>query len=381
MNTVLFIVCFALRHHRYCSFVYTRSISLDHKPSRTFLSLNDHFTSGSSSIKNLDVLRKKYFIPLTRARNGGLPRSTFASTSDLALNQRLYIFLKGFLLEVFCVVISLSLIQLLPKIKELFVQVSYRNFVSINITRWIISSLAVRLVLLQSNITSSRPSTLRGEDADWFLVGSYFAMSDETDSPIPVHIRQVPGNGSCLFLAIAASILYNNSSTKDNTKHHPSMSDVHKLSLELRSRAVDFLSNGVRRKTQLIIQNDEDIDAATLVGAAAEQYGITVDEYLHNMRDVKVWGGGPEVVSLANELKCPIILLKTIDDNAVKSPDDSFNKTAINVRVSSRFGPKLRTNKANTPIYILSANQNFPRKYRSNAKDNHFLAVFPTSHL
>lgn len=68
----------------------------------------------------------------------------------------------------------------------------------------------------------------RGEDADWFLSGSFYAASDKLNEPISVRIRQVPGNGSCLFLSIAAGILYNES-LEDGIKKHPNMAELQQL--------------------------------------------------------------------------------------------------------------------------------------------------------
>jgi hypothetical protein len=207
----------------------------------------------------------------------------------------------------------------------------------------------------------------RGESDDWFLAGTYFARTDENAPPIEVKIRQVPGNGSCLFLAIAAGKMYNESSSEASTKQHPSMSDVQNLSLCVRNQAVTILADAIKHNKQLVMQKDESIYAAELVDLAAKQYGLTVDEYLNNMRDVGVWGGGPEIVALASGLECNIVLLET--NNA-------------NLKVSARFGPTHAVDESKPPIYILSANNKFPNTQGSGgAKDNHFLAVFPTSYL
>jgi hypothetical protein len=49
-------------------------------------------------------------------------------------------------------------------------------------------------MLIYSEINSSTPSMIRGEDADWFLSGQYYAKLSEQAEPVPMTIRQVPGN-------------------------------------------------------------------------------------------------------------------------------------------------------------------------------------------
>lgn len=117
------------------------------------------------------------------------------------------------------------------------------------------------------------------------------------------------------------------------------------------------------------MQHDERINASELVHLAASQYGLTADQYLNNMRDSKVWGGGPEIVALANGLKYKIILLET------------GGTVSDNLKVSASFGHALNDNETSPAIYILSANQSFPNAINGNADDNHFLAVFPSSQL
>ncbi|KAL7477507.1 hypothetical protein ACHAW6_003313 [Cyclotella cf. meneghiniana] len=311
----------------------------------------------------------------------GVPRTTFGSASSTTLKQRLCIFLKRFSLEVLIVVI-LSWISTISKGGRFFSLTSQRSFIVTNISRWISGSLSIRLVLLHSEITSSFPSMSRGEDDDWFLHGSYFVLTDKTDAPVSLRIRQVPGNGSCLFNAIAAGILcYDSSTNTCEVKQHPPMAEVCKLSSKLRTKAVDILSGGILHTEQLIIQKDEVIDASTLVRMAADIYGITSNEYLDNMRDEKVWGGGPEIVALANGLQRQIFVLETLDynDAASKSHQSSSDGCAIYFKVSACFGPSLEVDDLKPPIYILSANQMFPKGCKMQSRENHFLAVFPSS--
>lgn len=310
--------------------------------------------------------------PLTSLgiRRGGLPRSVFV-TSDLSLKQRLLQFTKRVSIEVVLIGILLSLLRTAPLLKRFF-----GHSISVDLSRWAIVSLTVRLMLLYSEINSSTPSMIRGEDADWFLSGKYYAKLSEQAEPVPVTIRQVPGNGSCLFLSIAAGILYNQS-LKNGANQHPTMSQVQNLSRKLRNQAVDILAHSISHSKKLIMQKDESILASELVKLAANQYGITSNEYLENMRNARVWGGGPEIVALANALVRRIVLME-VDNTCSKQ---NSKNTAIYLKVVARFGPDSIGNETNPAVYILSANQYFPNVHDGNAADNHFLAVFPCSSL
>jgi hypothetical protein len=151
----------------------------------------------------------------------------------------------------------------------------------------------------------------------------------------PVYIRQVPGDGNCLFHSISVSMALvanrthiemtarphprtpsprNNNHNLRNTKHPTSKSrtyqyqhdleHLHHHSRHLRSAAVDILSRNPRKL--LFLQGNEYLRAKDLVSAAAAQYGMTGKEYCEQMRKDSYWGGGPEIVALCNFLKRPI---------------------------------------------------------------------------
>jgi len=218
------------------------------------------------------------------------------------------------------------------------------------------------MVILHSRIASSVPSLTRDETNDWFLKGSYQVMCDDNNCSVEVKIRQVPGNGACLFHAIAAGILYYDNNADDIS--HPTISKVIECSSTLRTLAVDTLANGIKSNAQLVMQTDEVISTAILINKAASQYGLTSEEYLSNMRSDNVWGGGPEIVALANSLNRQIVLLELV------AKDDDV----ISLKVTARFGPPQSTEHT---IYILSTNIKFPNDFIGK-KSNHFLAVFPS---
>jgi hypothetical protein len=250
----------------------------------------------------------------------------------------------------------------------------------------------------------------------------------------PVYIRQVPGDGNCLFHSIAVSLtLLSNrthvdmnslpstsstdSSSKNDayirgtkTKRQPYKEYVHDLkhlhhySRYLRLAAVSKLAQNPRKL--LFLQGNEYLRARDLVSAAAAQYGMTADEYCELMKEESYWGGGPEICALCNFLKRPIHVYelcndwdeeddKDSDDNGVDNKnvndngdenddrygDDARLKCNANFRLRRMacFGsPKFDRNEA---LHILSADSRFPdiTPGKQLLSGNHFLAIFPES--
>ena len=135
---------------------------------------------------------------------------------------------------------------------------------------------------------------------------------------VPVEVRQVPGDGNCLFHSIAAALHYTENKESGgasaiNTKQHLPM-DSHERILELRSKslklrnaAVDVLHNpGTKGRKKLFLQGEEYLEARELLAAAAAQFELEGGEYCELMRKESYWGGGPEIVALCNYLQRPI---------------------------------------------------------------------------
>lgn len=188
----------------------------------------------------------------------------------------------------------------------------------------------------------------------------------------PVYIRQVPGDGNCLFhsLSVGLALLTNHTHVNMNRllldriknvqdgrqkrqeedeeeeileshgvqdeqsqlqvqpqrlghRHpHPSLPSsrhthshnlmhLHQYSKHLRLQAVKVLSQHPRRL--LFLQGNEYLRARDLVSAAAKQYGLSPEEYCNQMRRDRYWGGGPEIVALCNYLKRPIHVYELVE--------------------------------------------------------------------
>lgn len=212
----------------------------------------------------------------------------------------------------------------------------------VHLFRYLVLSLSLKLIRVQSLIAAS-------SSANCFLSGN-FTLVEDGGKKVPVRIRQVPGDGSCLFHSIAAALILDD-------QHSASIDDARIL----RSCAVDVLSEGNRH---LRLSRDERITSARLVEMASKQYGISPSRYLKEMKEDCVWGGGPEIVAVANHLGREIVLLEEYEESTAE----------IELHVLARFGrfggpARL----GGPPIHVLSTNQKFPKE-RFKRK-NHFVAV------
>lgn len=222
---------------------------------------------------------------------------------------------------------------------------------------------------------------------------------------VQAHIRQVPGDGNCLFHSISTCMAYaNNNHTQMEYPHH--LGWLYKHSAQLRQQAVDCLRH--QRKI-LFLQGHEYLRAHDLVEAAAAQYGISATEYCDFMQQDSYWGGGPEIVALCNVLKRPIHVYELASGTtslpsgggggghsdhanggrAGSSHNNQNNnhhhlsntnnkeKNVFVLRRMACFGSPRFDKKE--PFHILSADSRFPdiSPGKQLSSGNHFLAVFP----
>jgi hypothetical protein len=214
-------------------------------------------------------------------------------------------------------------------------------------------------------------------DCQGFLTEQYKRIPGQWEEEQPVrgkhrsvvtskkaHIRQVPGDGNCLFNAIVVSL-----NKVEQGRHYSfdgdNFEDLRQCAQTLREKAVTFLEK--RPNRALYLQGDAFIKSQDLLDQFAEQYGITAQEYCDTMRQDGVWAGGPEIVALSNMLRRPIHLYELhVDD-----------KKQFCLRRMCCFGsPKYDSQEA---IHVLSADSRFPDIHpgRQLREGNHFLSVFP----
>lgn len=221
----------------------------------------------------------------------------------------------------------------------------------------------------------------------------------------PVTIRQVPGDGNCLFHSIATCLTFATNGT------HVCMRDtsnLYAMSRMLRSEAVDCLAQNPHRR--LFLQGGEYLRAGELVSAAAAQYDLTGEEYCEQMRRDSYWGGGPEIVALCNVLRRPIHVYELCSAAEVH-PDEVGGQESDGGSGSGSDGKPQQQQKlrgsANSvittsetfrirrmacfgsprydrrePLHILSADSRFPdiQPGKQKRTGNHFLAMFPDPH-
>lgn len=210
-------------------------------------------------------------------------------------------------------------------------------------------------------------------DDNGFLVGLFHRQVGEWESEtvlrtahstdVPCHIRQVPGDGNCLFHSLSLCLQYSLNGTHWDLSSR--LDELYEHSRKLRTRAVAFLRQKHRR---LFLQGQETLRAYDLVTAAAEQYGLSADEYCDAMEEDCVWGGGPEIVALSNAFGRPIHVYEL----AVDESGENFVLRRMACFGSPRFDHR-------QPLHILSADSRFPDLVPGQqlSAGNHFLAVFP----
>ena len=185
----------------------------------------------------------------------------------------------------------------------------------------------------------------------------------QTEVHIPCTIRQVPGDGNCLFHSISTCYTYAVNGTHLDLKTSDRLKWLYENSARLREQAVDCLE---QKRKLLFLQGHEYLKAQDLVDAAASQYGISGSDYCTLMRQDSYWGGGPEIVALCNVLQRPIHVYELFVSN---------NRFVLR-RMACFGSPKFDRNQA---LHILSADSRFPDlpPGKQLASGNHFLAIFP----
>jgi hypothetical protein len=188
----------------------------------------------------------------------------------------------------------------------------------------------------------------------------------------------VPGDGNCLFHSISLCLCHavNGTHWSLSTARRDveqSLQDLYRHSQHLRRQAVACLS---QKRGRLFLQGRESLRASELVEAAAQQYGLTAQEYCAAMRQDSVWGGGPEIVALCNLLQRPIHVYELATDEEEEGAAAGREPAFVLRRMACFGSPRFDRR---SPLHILSADSRFPDVRPGNqlAAGNHFLAVFP----
>mmetsp|Transcript_41077 Transcript_41077/g.118118 ORF Transcript_41077/g.118118 Transcript_41077/m.118118 type:complete len:318 (-) Transcript_41077:4-957(-) len=200
---------------------------------------------------------------------------------------------------------------------------------------------------------------------EWEKEFKLFRKRRTLDLDTPATIRQVPGDGNCLFHSISTCYAQAVNGTHLDLSNSDNLQWLYQNSAKLRAQAVDCLE---QPRKLLFLQGHEYLKAQDLVQAAASQYGISGAEYCRLMRQDSYWGGGPEIVALCNVLQRPIHVYELTNE-----------RNRFVLRRMACFGsPKFDKRAA---LHILSADSRFPdlQPGRQLTSGNHFLALFPTA--
>jgi hypothetical protein len=176
------------------------------------------------------------------------------------------------------------------------------------------------------------------------------------------YIRQVPGDGGCLFHALASWLSYGT-----HQKHIEFDWRMRYLSNKLREQAVSVLKSNIT----LHIEDGESVQSSDLLDVVGDYHNMSVDDYCRDMLNPTTWGGGPEIVALSNHFKCPIHIYNLC---TVRS---FFFRKSFQLELSAKFGSPKFDSKA--PIHLLCADGRFPdiRPGQQKEVGDHFLALFP----
>lgn len=253
----------------------------------------------------------------------------------------------------------------------------------VNMIRWAVATAFLGIMRWYGRLVASSPSELFRRigydlvDERGFVKNKYPIIDGDGSGTVRKSnggglavVRMMPGDGSCLFYALAAGLLQ--SEPEKQATHaldnRISWSSIRQKAADLRQMAVDTLADESAGNFLTISGNDE-VKSSTLLKSAAASFGMSTKDYCKSMRRASCWGGGVEMVALSNALNRQIFMYQPL-----LLHDGSF---ALHKIIC--FGPsKARAEKS---LHVLIADNRFPATYQGNGQQkgggNHFLAVFP----
>lgn len=253
----------------------------------------------------------------------------------------------------------------------------------VNIIRWAVATTVLAIIRWYGRLVASSPSELFRQigydlvDERGFVKSRYPIADDDGRGAMGMSngeslavVRQMPGDGSCLFYALAAGLLQSDADKQSTGALGTQISwpSIRRKAADLRQMAVDTLADESAGNLLTISDNDK-VQSSTLLEAAAASFGMSPKQYCKSMRQASCWGGGVEIVALSNALNRQICMYEPL-----LLHDGRF---ALHKIIC--FGPS--ETRAERSLHMLIADNRFPVRCQGNGQykggGNHFLAVFP----
>ena len=161
--------------------------------------------------------------------------------------------------------------------------------------------------------------------------GSSVVKDDDQPKELLVNkfrMRNVPGDGDCMFQAVALC-----TSTSMGLGGNASL--LRSVASETRYVVAQILANP---KGVLHVQGKRLVRARDLLRSAAMEENLTPAEYIQQILDHKLQGGGPELTVLSNVLRRPISIYEITDYNVTSRDGDTSTTNTCHIQCVGCFG-------------------------------------------
>ena len=187
-------------------------------------------------------------------------------------------------------------------------------------------------------------------DPKFFVTGVGQQQQQQKPKQAYFTMQNVPGDGDCMFLAVALAATQSLPATDTPTNQtllpaiqtstvaaHISYNTTNTTALTLRNAVADVLEMQQNGSTSLLlfISHNRTIMSHDLLQQASKELRIVPSEYIHLLRQMGgLYGGGPELTVLCNLYQRPIHIYEIDTDNINVNPDevtgnDSCCRTSI----------------------------------------------------
>lgn len=145
----------------------------------------------------------------------------------------------------------------------------------------------------------------------------------DTTTQTKFTMKNVPGKGDCMFLAVALASLCSVGLGANDVL-------LNSISRETRQVVANVLENS----GTLVIEGTRLVSTSSLLSSAAKTEGISTTQYIEMLRNSSLYGGGPELTVLSNILRRPISIYE-LTRNEDETDD---NKVAQAIQCMGTFG-------------------------------------------